>query len=157
MCHLCNGSTSGGRRPPSFTSKDDGFSARPPPLVLSPRQPTPLAPVDNEIPDSANVRSNPGQGADVPGSRTATEEKESRKAQLNLGKSSVQVASHTAQLYNKTDFDLSSPCRRHYRAGRLWRLRLPGRRHHNHSHSNKEVKRTDRDPDEKSRIMSGAG
>ena len=88
----------GGRRPPSFTSNDDGFSARPPLAPGNNRpglglSPTPLAPVDNEIPDSANVQSSRGglqadQGADVPNSRStkANGEEDVRQAQLNLGR-----------------------------------------------------------------------
>ena len=55
---------------PPFSTVDDGFSARPP--------------IDNEIPDSANVQSNPGPGANVPNS--VENQRESRQAQLNLGK-----------------------------------------------------------------------
>ena len=43
-------------------------------------------PMDNEIPDSANVQSNPGQGADEPQPvRNAGPTNTSRQQQLNLG------------------------------------------------------------------------
>ncbi|TRY61198.1 hypothetical protein TCAL_01485 [Tigriopus californicus] len=58
------------RRPP-FTTNDDGFSARPP--------------IDNEIPDSANVQANPGPRADEPSSVANDNPRETRQAQLNLG------------------------------------------------------------------------
>jgi hypothetical protein len=49
-------------------------------------------PMDNEIPDSANVQANPGQGADVPQPvRNAgpTNTNTSRQQQLNLGKNQI--------------------------------------------------------------------
>ena len=58
------------RRRPTFRGGDDGFSARPP--------------IDNEIPDSANIQTNIGPGANVPNSMET--EMKSRQAQLNLGK-----------------------------------------------------------------------
>lgn len=57
-------------RPP-FATNDDGFSARPP--------------IDNEIPDSANVQANPGPRADEPSSVANDNPRETRQAQLNLG------------------------------------------------------------------------
>ena len=44
-------------------------------------------PIDNEIPDSANVQANPGQGADEPQPvRNAGPNNTARQQQLNLGK-----------------------------------------------------------------------
>ena len=43
-----------------------------------------VAPIDNEIPDSANVQANPGQGANVP-NPVENERGKKRQAQLNLG------------------------------------------------------------------------
>jgi hypothetical protein len=46
----------------------------------------PRVPIDNEIPDSANVQANPGQGANEPKPVENHREGESRQqAQLNLG------------------------------------------------------------------------
>ena len=50
------------------------------PEVFSPRPP--MAPIDNEIPDSANVKKSPSAGADEP----QPVESEGRQAKLNLGK-----------------------------------------------------------------------
>lgn len=60
-------------KPPLRGAKPTEFQPRPP-----------LAPVDNEIPDSANVQANPSPGANVPSS-VENEMKETRQAQLNLG------------------------------------------------------------------------
>ncbi len=45
----------------------------------------PRVPIDNEIPDSANVQANPGQGANVPNPVENNREGEARQQQLNLG------------------------------------------------------------------------
>ena len=47
--------------------------------------PDPRFPINNEIPDSANVQANEGPNADVPLSAIQNESK-SRQQQLNLGK-----------------------------------------------------------------------
>ena len=50
----------------------------------------PLAPVDNEIPDSVNVQANPSPGASLPNSVADNYDlKESKQAQLNLGKKKI--------------------------------------------------------------------
>jgi hypothetical protein len=70
--------------------KNTDFPRRPIPENKFPSR-SPLAPVDNEIPDSANVQANPGQGANVPNSVENETVRESRQAQLNLGTSFILV------------------------------------------------------------------
>jgi len=115
---------------PKFTSSDDGFSARPPASK-------PLAPVDNVIPDSANVQSDRGrQNADVPSSTSVREgaaKDGDRQAQLNLGKTTTSCGS------NESMWSFTSR-RWHYRVGCLRRLRLLGGHHHHHSHPDQKVR-----------------
>jgi len=75
-----------GRDSPSFVPKTEGPVRRKKPKIdYETRRPqyTARPPMDNEIPDSANVQNSAAPGADLPSSVDANPE--TRQAQLNLG------------------------------------------------------------------------
>ena len=105
-------------------------------------------PIDNEIPDSANVQANPGQGADEPQPvrNAGTPNNNGRhQQQLNLGKSllsTIHTSFNLLSLYEYTCIFLILLCnfnRWNHSPRSIWGIRFSCCHYNNYSHSDTKV------------------